>query len=136
LFPQGKRGADMKILTKFLTVIFILSITGCDIISPQKKPNCEIVKIEKRDAKFPDPAEFIVTVKNNGDADASYIQCQIELKNENTIVDRGYAFLGPLNPGESETEEASFTKITSHNQYQYYDLVLSWYDDDGGYYQK
>ena len=98
-------------------------------------PNCEITSLQKEDASPGQFAKFVITVKNGGSGATAYnVTCLVKLKNGNTIIDRGSAYFGSLNTGESAVAEAWFSNITSQDQYQSYDITLYWYDAQGGYY--
>ena len=126
---------------KYIICISLFLFIGCDpnsdfgiLFSP---PKCDIVSIEKFDASPGNFAKFVITVKNTGDgATAENIGCEIKLKKDNTIIETDYAGFGSLNPGESAIGEAWFTRITNNSQYDYYEIILYWYDANGGYYQK
>ena len=130
----------MKLLFKSTIVLSLFLMAGCDpnsdfgiLFSP---PKCEITNIEKDNASPGNFAKFVITVENIGDgAIAEDAGCTIKLKIGNTIIDRGSAYFGSLNPGESAIDEAWFTNITNQNEYDSYEITLFWYDSDGGYYQ-
>ncbi len=130
----------MKLLFKSIIVISFFLIAGCDPNSDfgilSSPPKCQITNIEKDNASPGNFAKFVITVENTGDgATAESVGCTIKLKKGNTIIDRGYAYFGSLNPGESAIDEAWFTEIQYQSEYDTYEIILYWYDANGGYYQ-
>ena len=133
--------AKMKIILSLIIVILIFLSLSCDPNSPTgilfSPPKCEITDIEKDNASPGQFAKFVMTAMNVGDGATAYnAGCTVNLKNGNTIIDRGYAYFGTLNPGESAVAEAWFTQIDNQSQYQSYNIILYWYDAEGNYYSQ
>lgn len=138
----GKNSGEpkMKVLYKYVIIISLFLFAGCDpnsdfgiLFSP---PKCEITNIKMENASPGNFAKFIITAENTGDgATAENVGCTVKLKIGNTIIDRGSAYFGSLNPGESAIDEAWFSHITNQNEYDSYEITLFWYDANGAYYQ-
>jgi hypothetical protein len=114
-----------------------LLFVGCSPDSPLalafSPPSCSIVGIQKINASFPDPAKIRMTVQNTGDATAYDVACGIKLKTGSHIVAQSAIYFGTLASGESYTQEAWFSAIQSHSEYQNAEYHLYWYDAEGNY---
>jgi hypothetical protein len=95
------------------------------------------VSIEKYDGAFAVFAKDVLTVKNvDNSATAFNVGCTIDLMKGNTIVDRGSAYFGTLEPGISAVDKAYFTEIVTHAEYESTKITLFWNDANDGYYEK
>lgn len=45
-------------------------------------------------------------------------------------------YFGYLKRYESKTEKALFVKVKDCSEYSYSEIILSWYDEDGYYYEE
>ncbi len=123
-----------------LIATYIL-FTACTADSPLgillSPPDCAIISLEKKDDAPGQFAAIIMAVENTGSKSTAYdVGCYIKLKLGNTIIDWGSTSFGTLRPGEAAINEAWFTKIEKHSEYDRAEFTLFWYDADGGYYEK
>jgi hypothetical protein len=131
----------MKLVSKVATILVLFFLTGCDPNSPValsiSPPNCDLTSIEKYDGAFAVFAKDVMTVKNVGDGATAYdVGCYVELKKGTTIVDRGSAYFGTLEPGISAIDKAVFSEIVTHAEYESTKITLYWYDAENNYYEK
>ena len=126
-----------RILHLVCVAPLLVAAAGCSPDSPLgvlfDPPECSIIDLKKLDAVWPQPAKIALTVKNNGGATAYDVACEIKLKTGGTIVDEGVAYFGTLESGESISEEAWFTRISTHSEYGNATYHLYWYDSQGTY---
>lgn len=118
-----------------------LLFTACAADSPLgillSPPECQIISFTENDREPGHFARIVMTVQNTGSKSTAYnVGCEIKLKRGNTIIDRSGAGFGTLRPGEAAIDEAWFTRIEKHSEYDRAKITLFWYDAEGGYYEK
>lgn len=129
-----------KIFGGLFSLIFSLFFYTCDIdrllVPDCSAPHCEIIEIEKTDYRPGHFARIILTAINSDGPVAFYVACEIKLKKGNTIIERDYISFGTIRSGESVIDEAMLSKITTHDNYDYTEIKLFWYDECNNYYEK
>lgn len=81
------------------------------------------------------PAIMTIAVINNGDGPTAFdVSCYVKLKRGNFIVDDGSAGYGCLDEGELREEDMKFWDLEETDVVGYKEILLSWYDAEGGYY--
>lgn len=99
-------------------------------------PECQMFILEKKDHEPGHPAQIVMSVENTGSKNTAYsVGCSIKLKRGNTIIDRSVVGFGTLQPGEAAINEAWFSRIEKHSEYDHAEYTLYWYDAEGGYYE-
>jgi hypothetical protein len=130
----------MKTL-KILPILLMFVLQSCDIYlidtDQPKTPKCDIVSLVKVNGSYSTPPKFRIMIENYIDNSIAYdIACEIEMRVGNVLVDRAYADFGNLQGDESAVGEAYVPNLISHSNYTNATLILSWYDNDGFYFEK
>ncbi|MGD9487180.1 MAG: hypothetical protein AB7W47_04120 [Calditrichaceae bacterium] len=130
----------MRKIIFLLWIVFISLLISCDensrlslAFSP---PKCTLAELEKKDYTPGSFARISYKATNVSDPIAFSVACIIKLKKGNLIVDRSSVYFGTLESGESSIEDAVFSKIKTHTEYDDVEITLSWYDANNEYYEK
>ncbi len=130
----------MKGITGFVVAITLL-LQSCEIYIVDNElpqiPKCEIVSMVKVNGNYSTPPKFRIVIENYVKNSIAYdIACEIEMRVGNLVVDRAYADFGKLFGAESAVGEAYIPNLVSHSYYTEVTLTLSWFDDNGNYFEK
>jgi hypothetical protein len=129
----------MKTL-KILPILLMFVLQSCDIYvidDHPKTPKCDVVSMVKVNGNYSTPPKFRVMIENYIDNSVAHdIAIEIEMRVGNLVVDRAYVDFGNLYGEETAVGEAYIYNLVSHAGYSTATLTLSWFDDDGYYFEK
>lgn len=124
----------------FMMLFLSIFFTGCEEDSPLSlmfsPPECDIYILQKTNASIDEFAKIEMEAENTTDATAFNVAGSIEMKVGDRIIERSSIFFGTLEGGESTVDEAWLPRIKNHNEYEYIEIILSWNDAEGDYYEK
>ncbi|MES2617670.1 MAG: hypothetical protein V4613_07320 [Bacteroidota bacterium] len=121
----------MKRYSVFLIIILLMNACSKDNSASYENAfaitNCN--KINNPGSGF---AKIQLTVVNNSQLTGG-CWAYVKIKKGNTIIETGTMIFSSLNPGESQIEEAWFSKFDSHSEYDRAEVTLNWNIDSTGY---
>lgn len=120
----------MKFFTILLSMMMLAACTGDQAGSNQKA--FSITGCVKEDKTIGEFAKLRITVKNESSMEFG-CWAYIKIKKGNTIIDNSSVSYYSLRPGESQIEEAWFTKFSKHSEYDKAEVTLNWTIDSVGY---
>ena len=125
-----------RILIPFLMLTLSAALfTGCEELY-MFEPHCIIEDVVEVDGNGETLATTLVSVRNNGGETAYDVTVEVNLFFNGYIIDRGFVVIPELLPGESEVDDAVFTEIQRHGDYDFGEYILFWYDYDGNYFEE
>lgn len=131
----------MKRIQALCVVLMLLVLcAGCEVDSPANllinSPKCKIIEESGLVVQYSGFSTMTYTVINNGGGPTALgISIYVKLKKGNYIVDEGGVGFGVLERGESKSETIWLRKVRSNSEYDHIEVLLSWYDAQGCYYE-
>ena len=119
-------------------MICLVGFTSCIIVDDDifdSPPECKVVSSTGVEPSPYGGAEMRFTVKNTSSWPSAYdVNIHVWLKNGPYVVDEGIAYIHELEGWESRTVTVYFDYINSSYDFDRIESELSWYDEDGYYY--
>ena len=128
----------MKTDKIFLVLMSFVVFTSCIIVDDDvfyNPPECKVISSTGVRLSPYGGAEMSFTIRNTGSGSAAYdVNVQVWLKDGGYVVDEGIAFIYELEAWETRTITVYFDYIECDCDYNRIESKLSWYDQDGYYY--